>query len=156
MHVFNVIAPPTPHYLPDRQGNIDRIRFSSECRPVPHYLVQLGRPIHIQSFGAISAKRLYQQITPQDHCRTVLVNIEALLAEVLPAASAAAGRPIRQALVIVDLKGFGLSQFWAFKSIARRFFDVSQNYFPETYVPALFPPFSLSTPSSLYIVAWAS
>ncbi|KAH9953899.1 CRAL-TRIO domain-containing protein [Russula dissimulans] len=97
-----------------------------------HKTDKLGRPIHIQSFGAISAKRLYQQITPQDHCRTVLVNIEALLAEVLPAASAAAGRPIRQALVIVDLKGFGLSQFWAFKSIARRFFDVSQNYFPET------------------------
>jgi len=94
--------------------------------------VQLGRPIHIQSFGAISHKRLYRHITPQEHWRTVLVNIEALLAEVLPAASLAAGRPIRQALVIVDLKGFGLSQFWAFKSIARRFFDVSQNYFPET------------------------
>ncbi|KAI9509811.1 CRAL-TRIO domain-containing protein, partial [Russula earlei] len=93
---------------------------------------KLGRPIHIQSFGAISPKRLYQHITPQEHWRTVLVNIEALLAEVLPAASAAAGRPIRQALVIVDLRGFGLSQFWAFKSIARRFFDVSQNYFPET------------------------
>ncbi|KAH9998855.1 CRAL-TRIO domain-containing protein [Russula compacta] len=93
---------------------------------------KLGRPIHIQSFGAISPKRLYQHITPQEHWCTVLVNIEALLAEVLPAASAAAGRPIRQALVIVDLKGFGLSQFWSFKSIARRFFEVSQNYFPET------------------------
>ncbi|KAI0300807.1 CRAL-TRIO domain-containing protein [Russula brevipes] len=97
-----------------------------------HKTDKLGRPIHIQSFGAISPKRLYQNITPQEHWQTVLVNIEALLAEVLPAASAAAGRPIRQALVIVDLKGFGLSQFWTFKSIARRFFDVSQNYFPET------------------------
>lgn len=101
--------------------------------------VQLGRPIHIQSFGAISHKRLYRHITPQEHWRTVLVNIEALLAEVLPAASVAAGRPIRQTLVIVDLKGFGLSQFWAFKSIARRFFDVSQNYFPETYVVSVSP-----------------
>ena len=106
--------------------------------------MQLGRPIHIQSFGAISAKRLYQQITPQEHWRTVLVNIEALLVEVLPAASAAAGRPIRQTLVIVDLKGFGFSQFWAFKSIARRFFDVSQNYFPETYAIPVLPPNSLT------------
>ncbi|KAF8501552.1 CRAL-TRIO domain-containing protein [Russula emetica] len=97
-----------------------------------HKTDKLGRPIHIQSFGAISSKRLYQHITSQEHWRTVLVNIEAVLAEVFPAASAAAGRPIRQALIIVDLKGFGLSQFWAFKSIARRFFHVSQNYYPET------------------------
>jgi len=128
--------------------SINRISFSFRV-PTPVPPVQLGRPIHIQSFGAISAKRLYQQITPQEHWCTVLVNIEALLVEVLPAASAAAGRPIRQTLVIVDLKGFGFSQFWAFKSIARRFFDVSQNYFPETYaVPVLPPP----SPNSLTIV----
>lgn len=120
--------------------------------------VQLGRPIHIQSFGAISYKRLYRCITPQEHWRTVLVNIESLLAEVLPAASVAAGRPIRQALVIVDLKGLGLSQFWAFKSIARRFFDISQNYFPETYGPLLpceirsFPTY----PLVFCIVGWAN
>jgi hypothetical protein len=125
----------------------------------PFHRVQLGRPIHIQSFGAISSKRLYQHITSQEHWRTVLVNIEAILTEVFPAASAAAGRPIRQALIIVDLKGLGLSQFWAFKSIARRFFHVSQNYYPETYAPSstapplflgasliqcLIPPFILS------------
>lgn len=103
--------------------------------------MQLGRPIHIQSFGSLSFKRLYQRITPQEHWRTVLVNIEAVLAEVFPAASAAAGRPIRQALIIVDLKGFGLTQFWAFKSIARRFFHVSQSYYPETYAPS--PPHHL-------------
>jgi hypothetical protein len=102
--------------------------------------VQLGRPIHIQRFGAISSKQLYQHITSQEHWRTVLVNVEAVLAEVFPAASAAAGRPIRQALMIVDLKGLGLSQFWAFKSIARRFFHVSQNYYPETYAPSSSAP----------------
>jgi hypothetical protein len=107
--------------------------------------VQLGRPILIQSFGTLSSKRLYQHITPEEHWRTVLVNIEAVLAEVLPAASAAAGRPIRQSLIIVDLKGVGLTQFWTFRSIARRFFYVSQNYYPETYAPSstappLFPP----------------
>ena len=85
----------------------------------------------------------------------MLVSIEALLAEVFPAASAAAGRPMRQALVIVDLKGFGLSQFWAFKSIARRFFDVSQNYFPETYVPSP-PPFTwYSHTHALMMLGWA-
>ena len=109
--------------------------------------MQLGRPVNIQSFGAMSARRLYRHITPEEHWRTVLVNIESLLAEVFPAASAAAGRPIRQALVIIDLKGFGLAQFWALKSIARRSFDISQSYFPETYVtfPAHASPTSAHT-----------
>lgn len=97
-----------------------------------HKTDKLGRPVNIQSFGAMSAKRLYRHITPEEHWRTVLVNVESLLAEVFPAASASAGRPIRQALVIIDLKGFGLAQFWALKSIARRSFDISQSYFPET------------------------
>ncbi|KAI0303664.1 CRAL-TRIO domain-containing protein [Multifurca ochricompacta] len=91
-----------------------------------------GRPVNIQSFGAVSAKRLYQLITPQEHWQTILVNVESLSTEVLPAASVAAGRPIRQTLVIVDLKGFGLSQFWALKSITRRSFEISQSYYPET------------------------
>jgi hypothetical protein len=108
---------------------------------------QLGRPVNIQSFGAMSAKRLYRHITPEEHWRTVLVNVESLLAEVLPAASAAAGRPIRQVLVIIDLKGFGLAQFWALKSIARRSFEISQSFFPETYVrrPSSSMPPSLHT-----------
>ena len=99
--------------------------------------MQFGRPVNIQSFGAINGKQLYRHITPEEHWRTILVNVESLLAEVLPAASAAAGRPIHQALVIIDLKGFGLAQFWALKSIARRSFEISQRYFPETYVNSL-------------------
>jgi hypothetical protein len=114
------------------------------------YVLQLGRPVNIQSFGAMSARRLYRHITPEEHWRTVLVNVESLLAEVFPAASAAAGRPIRQALVIIDLKGFGLVQFWALKSIARRSFDISQSYFPETYVHAsLLYPHTLTTSHSM-------
>ncbi|KAH9063994.1 CRAL-TRIO domain-containing protein [Lactarius vividus] len=97
-----------------------------------HKTDRFGRPVNIQSFGAMNAKRLYRHITPEEHWRTVLVNVESLLAEVFPAASAAARRPIRQALVIIDLKGFGLAQFWALKSIARRSFEISQSYFPET------------------------
>jgi CRAL/TRIO domain len=77
----------------------------------------------------------------------ILVNIESLLVEVFPAASASASRPVRQTLVIVDLNGFGLSQFWALKSIARRFFEVSQNYYPETYVPlSFFSPLDATYP----------
>lgn len=97
-----------------------------------HKTDRFGRPVNIQSFGAMNAKRLYRHITPEEHWRTVLVNVESLGAEVFPAASAAAGRPIRQALVIIDLKGFGLAQFWALKSIARRSFEISQSFFPET------------------------
>jgi len=39
--------------------------------------------------------------------------------------------------MIINLKATGLSQLMAFKFIARCFFNVSQNCFPETYVPAL-------------------
>ena len=71
--------------------------------------------------------------------------------------AAASGRPKRQTFVIIDLRGLGLGFpcSGALKFIVRRFFDVSQNYFLETYVPVLRvnPP---STPSPLCVVAWAS
>jgi len=54
-------------------------------------------------------------------------------------------RPSCQAFVIVNLKTIGLSQFRAFKFIARCFFNVSQNYFPETYMPALLPSLNVLT-----------
>jgi hypothetical protein len=101
-------------------------------------------------------------MTPQEHWRTILVNIESLLVEVFPAASASVGRPIRQTLVIVNLMGFGLSQFWALKSIARRFFEVSQSHYPETCV--LFSPrcylspfpYLTSVVLTQHYIAWVS
>lgn len=52
--------------------------------------------------------------------------------EVLPACTKAAGRPITNCVCIIDLKGFGLSQFWGMKSLVRSSFQVSQDYYPET------------------------
>jgi len=75
---------------------------------------------------------LYKHITPEKHWETIIVNAESLPREVLPAASRAAGKHIGQGLVIVDIKGFGLSQFWQVKSLAKASFQISQDYFPET------------------------
>ncbi|KAK0487499.1 CRAL TRIO domain-containing protein [Armillaria novae-zelandiae] len=91
-----------------------------------------GRPINIHFFGNLDIPKLYKECTPEKHWQTVLVNCESLTREVIPAASKAAGKPIGTVFVIVDLKGFGLSQFWQMKSLARSSFQVSQDYYPET------------------------
>ena len=54
----------------------------------------------------VNLTELFKHVTPERHWQSVLVNAEALTAEVLPAASAAAGRHIEQGVVIIDLKGF--------------------------------------------------
>ncbi|KAF8627447.1 hypothetical protein AX17_006261 [Amanita inopinata Kibby_2008] len=76
--------------------------------------------------------KLYRVCTPEKHWQSVLVNCESLPREILPAASRAAGKRIDTVFVIVDLKGFGLKQFWQMKSLVRRSFQVSQDYYPET------------------------
>ncbi|KAI0051148.1 CRAL/TRIO domain-containing protein [Auriscalpium vulgare] len=97
-----------------------------------HKPFQTGRPLNIQALGSINLSKLYKHVTPERHWQTILVNAESLTAEVLPAASAQAGRTIEQALVVVDLKGYSLSQFWQMKWLAHHSFDISQEYFPET------------------------
>ncbi|KAI0258399.1 CRAL-TRIO domain-containing protein [Gloeopeniophorella convolvens] len=104
-----------------------------ECWPMGfHKTDRLGRPINIQTIGGVNLKQLYKHVSPATHWQTVLVSAEALTAELFPAASAAARRPIAHALVIVDLKGLGLGHFWALRALARRALEVSQAYFPET------------------------
>lgn len=70
------------------------------------YMQQKGRPVNIQSFDGLNLPELYKRISPQQLAEFVVVNADALMREVLPAASRAAGGPIEQSLVIVDLKGF--------------------------------------------------
>ncbi|KAH8104524.1 CRAL/TRIO domain-containing protein [Cristinia sonorae] len=98
----------------------------------PLWFHKKGRPLNIHFFGKINMPKLYKHISPERHWQTVLVNCESLTREVLPAATHAAGRPIDGTFVIVDLKGFSLSQFWQMKNLARSSFQVSQDYFPET------------------------
>ncbi|KAG1906424.1 CRAL-TRIO domain-containing protein [Suillus fuscotomentosus] len=94
--------------------------------------LQKGRPVNIQFFGGLNLPKLYKHVTPERHWEAIVVNADSLTREVLPAASRAAGKHIHQSIVIVDLKGFGLSQFWQVKSLAQASFQISQDYFPET------------------------
>ena len=50
----------------------------------------------------VNLTELFKHVTPERHWQSVLVNAEALTAEVLPAASAAAGRHIEQGVVRVE------------------------------------------------------
>ncbi|KAJ8509524.1 hypothetical protein ONZ45_g8313 [Pleurotus djamor] len=93
---------------------------------------QKGRPLNVHFFGGMDLNKLYKECTPEKHWQTVLVNAESLTREILPAASRSAGRTINSVFVIVDLQGFGLSQFWQMKNLAQRSFQVSQDYYPET------------------------
>ncbi|KAF8133658.1 CRAL-TRIO domain-containing protein [Boletus edulis] len=90
-----------------------------------------GRPVNIQSFEGLNLPELYKHVAPETVVESVAVNGDALPREVFPAASRAAGRRIEQSLVIVDLKGFGLSQFWQVKSLVQISFQISQDYYPE-------------------------
>ncbi|KAF9463030.1 CRAL-TRIO domain-containing protein [Collybia nuda] len=91
-----------------------------------------GRPLNIHFFGGMDLPKLHKTCTPEKHWQTILVNAESLPREVLPAATRKAGKSISTVFVIVDLKGFGISQFWQMKSLARNSFQISQDFFPET------------------------
>ncbi|KAG1774794.1 CRAL-TRIO domain-containing protein [Suillus placidus] len=96
------------------------------------YFHKASRPVNIQFFGGLNLPELYKHVTPEKHWEAIVVNADSLTREVLPAASRAAGKRIHQSIVIVDLKGFGLSQFWQVKSLAQASFQISQDYFPDT------------------------
>ncbi|KIJ17681.1 hypothetical protein PAXINDRAFT_167671 [Paxillus involutus ATCC 200175] len=97
-----------------------------------HKTDKKGRPLNVQFFGGLNLPELYKHITPEKHWEAIVVNADALTREILPAASRAVGNRVDHSFVIVDLKGFGLSQFWQVKSLAQASFQISQDYFPET------------------------
>ncbi|KNZ73046.1 Sec14 cytosolic factor [Termitomyces sp. J132] len=115
-----------------------------ECWPM--WFHKKGRPLNIHYFSGMNLPKLYEVCTPERHWQSILVNAECLAREILPAATRKAGQPIGSVFVIVDLKGFGLSQFWQMKTLARKSFQISQDYFPETMgqlaivnAPSIFP-----------------
>ncbi|KAI0632089.1 CRAL/TRIO domain-containing protein [Trametes polyzona] len=104
-----------------------------DCWPLYfHKTDKKGRPLNFHHFGGINLNKLQKKMTLERFWQTVIVNCEALTREVLPAAAEAAGKPILGTFVVVDLSGFGISQFWQMKDFARSSFQVSQDYFPET------------------------
>ncbi|KAJ3731099.1 CRAL-TRIO domain-containing protein [Lentinula guzmanii] len=93
----------------------------------------LGRPLNLQFLGGLDLERLSKEgVTPERHWETILVNAECLTREILPAAARKHGKEIDSVLVIIDLKGFGLSKFWQMKHLAQKSFQISQDYYPET------------------------
>ncbi|KAI0670820.1 CRAL/TRIO domain-containing protein [Trametes maxima] len=104
-----------------------------DCWPLYfHKVDKKGRPLNFHHFGGINLNKLQKSMTLERFWQTVVVNCEALTREVLPASAEAAGKPILGTFVVVDLSGFGISQFWQMKDFARSSFQVSQDYFPET------------------------
>ncbi|KAJ3571562.1 hypothetical protein NP233_g3671 [Leucocoprinus birnbaumii] len=133
-----------PFDYPEREAVFD-------CWPMWfHKTDKKGRPINVQIFGKMDLARLYKVCSPERHWETILVNAECLPREVLPAATRAAGKSINNTLVIVDLKGFGLSQFWQVKALARSSFQISQDYYPETMGQLVI----INAPSS-FTVIWS-
>ncbi|KAF5382552.1 hypothetical protein D9615_002843 [Tricholomella constricta] len=115
-----------PFDYPEREAVFD-------CWPMWfHKTDKVSTPDSLPRLGGMNLPKLYKECTPEKHWQTVLVNAESLPREILPAASRQAGKPVGTVFVIVDLKGFGLSQFWQMKSLARNSFQISQDYFPET------------------------
>ncbi|KAI6151364.1 CRAL-TRIO domain-containing protein [Pisolithus thermaeus] len=96
-----------------------------------HKTDKMGRPLNIEFLGGCDLPELYKHITPDKHWETIVTTTETLVRKIIPAASRAAGHDIGGVFVIIDLKGFGLSQFWQVKSLAQASLQISQDYYPE-------------------------
>ncbi|KAK1229865.1 hypothetical protein PQX77_007037 [Marasmius sp. AFHP31] len=120
-----------------------------ECWPMWfHKTDKRGRPLNVHFLGGMNLKKLYSTCTPERHWQTVLVNGESLTREVLPAARRANGNSVSSVLVVVDLEGFSISQFWQMKGLVQRSFQMSQDYFPETMGSL----FVINAPSSFTMI----
>lgn len=97
-----------------------------------HKTDKRGRPLHIEFLGGCDVSELYKHVTPEKHWETIVVSAETLARETIPASSRAVGHEVGGAFVIVDLKKFGLSQFWKMKHLAQISLQLSQDYYPET------------------------
>ncbi|KIJ54820.1 hypothetical protein M422DRAFT_24710 [Sphaerobolus stellatus SS14] len=91
-----------------------------------------GRPINIQLFGQMNATALFKEVPRDRQWKAFCTNCEVMTREILPACSKARGERVGDAYCIIDLKGFGLSQFWSIKGLVRDSFKISQDYYPET------------------------
>ncbi|KAH9933105.1 CRAL/TRIO domain-containing protein [Epithele typhae] len=102
-----------------------------DCWPLYFHKVRWPST-QLPHFGGIDLNKLQKKMTLERFWKTFVVNCELLPREILPAASEAANKRVLGTFVIVDLSGFGISQFWQMKDYARSSFQVSQDYFPET------------------------
>ncbi|KIK65947.1 hypothetical protein GYMLUDRAFT_158236, partial [Collybiopsis luxurians FD-317 M1] len=97
-------------------------KVGSFCCPLNFHFVR-GLDLHHLSENGV---------TPERHWETVLVNLECLTREIIPAARKMYGEHITSAFVVIDMKVFGLGKFWQMKNIAQKVLQISQDYYPET------------------------
>ncbi|EIN12631.1 CRAL/TRIO domain-containing protein, partial [Punctularia strigosozonata HHB-11173 SS5] len=97
-----------------------------------HKVDKKGRPVNVHRFGGVNVSELYKAVSPDRLLDSLYVNCESLTREILPACSNLAQRQIGTVLVIVDLKGFSIGQFWQIRDLAQKSFQISQDYYPET------------------------
>ncbi|KAL6302782.1 CRAL-TRIO domain-containing protein [Sparassis latifolia] len=96
-----------------------------------HKTDKKGRPLNFQYYGGINMPELYKGISPERLWEYVVVSAESLPRECIPIAERVSGTPNLGHHCIVDLKDFGLSQFWQMKNFCRDGFAMTQNYYPE-------------------------
>ncbi|THV05311.1 CRAL/TRIO domain-containing protein [Dendrothele bispora CBS 962.96] len=97
-----------------------------------HKTDKQGRPLNFEFLGGLDVNRLYKECTPERHWQSIIVTAESLPREIIPSAARHHDKPVTSVFVIIDLKGFGISQFWQMKNLVQRSFQVSQDYYPET------------------------
>ncbi|KAF9267444.1 CRAL/TRIO domain-containing protein [Marasmius fiardii PR-910] len=97
-----------------------------------HKTDKQGRALNFHILGGMNLNKLYLTCTPERHWHTILVYIESLTREAIPAAlRSQKGKPIASVFVIVDLEGFGFSHFWQIKGFVHKCVQVLQDYYPE-------------------------
>ncbi|KAF8510073.1 CRAL-TRIO domain-containing protein [Hysterangium stoloniferum] len=94
--------------------------------------------------------RLYQEVDPKIHWRSLLVMLESFVRELMPACAKTSGKPVDGTCIIVDFNGFGLRQFWKMKYLMKDALQIAQDYYPETMGRVIF----INTPATFSMI-WA-
>ncbi|GLI61150.1 hypothetical protein VaNZ11_003434, partial [Volvox africanus] len=101
----------------------------------PHFYFntdKFGRPVYIELLGRTDANALFATINVDNLIRYHIWTWERYLRCYLPACSAAAGRHICTATVIIDLAGLSLMNFnSATQKLLTTFSKIDQDYYPE-------------------------
>ncbi|KAJ3234969.1 cytosolic factor, phosphatidylinositol/phosphatidylcholine transfer protein [Chytriomyces hyalinus] len=96
-----------------------------------HQTDKIGRPVYIESLGALDLQKLMASTTEERMQRNHVHEYERLIRYRLAACAIKAGRHLEQSLVILDLKGIALSTFSSVYGIVKSVTAIAQDYYPE-------------------------
>lgn len=100
---------------------------------VYHRTDRVGRPINIDCVGRLDIKRVNAVTNDEEMELEKIQEMEHTLRVKYPACSAAAGRPINQSLVIMDLSGLSLAMWnGQTRAMIKRLTGVLSDHYPET------------------------